>query len=409
MRFPTVALAIMAIVMLGLSPVVAQDQAPVTPVLTEQGSGDVSTFNRHLVNKIERSCIYIWAMTPGNSGFMQPAWIGSGVIFMALPEEDAAYALTNHHVANDTSLLQVETWDRATYKAQMVATEPGIDTALIRIEGISRDKYEPCVLGNSDNVIIGEPALAVGAPGSGDAVNTNRSDPFISFGLHQSTTLRVISGRSTNPYLFIQTWAGWKGDLGRQVMTNCPWRFVIESPISGGNSGGPLFNSHGECIGLNHAHFGGGAGLSQHENYTIPINFSKNFAFQILDTGKYELPWFGMDVLVPDYFDDYYGVSEFVERYLDENVLTIFSVRPDSPATRAIQVDEPNAEPGLQSGDIILEFDGRTFANTTELRLYTFTLPIGKTVPITVKRDRRELDFTMVCEPKRKYDSEFSL
>ena len=238
-----------------------------------------------------------------------------------------------------------------------------------------------------------------GAPGSGDAVNTERSDPFITFGLHQSTTLRVVSGRSTNPYLFIQTWAGWKARLGRQIMTNCPWRFVMQSAISGGNSGGPLFNSRGECIGLNHAHFGPGAAISQHENYSIPITFCKKFAFQILDTGKYELPWFGMDILVPSYVDDYGKAAEFVERYLDQKKFLVFGVRKNSPAERA----------GLQDNDVIIEFDGRTFSDLTELRLYIFSMEIGQEVPVVVKRDRREIDITMEVGAKRSYDSEFSL
>ncbi len=401
MRKRLIALTALALLLVCALPAQAQDETP--------ESSSVSAFNRGLVDAVEKGCIYIWAMSPGSSGFMQPAWIGSGVIFMAVPEEEAAYALTNHHVAQETSLLQVETWDRATYKAQMVATEPGIDCALIRIENIPRDRYEPCVLGNSDNVVIGETALAVGAPGSGDAVNSNRSDPFISFGLHQTTTMAVVSGRSTNPYLFVRTWAGWKGFLGRQVMTNCPWRFVTQTPISGGNSGGPLFNARGEIIGLNHAHFGGGPALSQHENYTIPVNFCKNFAFQILDTGRYELPWFGMDMIVPKYFDDYYGVAEFVERYANEEHLVVYSVRDDSPAGRAVQVDDPNAPTGLQPFDEILEFDGRTFADLTEFRLYVFTLDVGKTVPLTVKRGKREIDFEMEVGVKRGYDSEFSL
>ena len=135
MRKPLIALAVVALILICAVPAQAQDETP------EPSS--VSAFNRGLVDTVEKGCIYIWAMSPGNSGFMQPAWIGSGVIFMAVPEEEAAYALTNHHVAQETSLLQVETWDRATYKAQMVATEPGIDCALIRIENIHRDRYEP--------------------------------------------------------------------------------------------------------------------------------------------------------------------------------------------------------------------------------------------------------------------------
>jgi S1-C subfamily serine protease len=394
-RLACCALAL-AVLICNAQPVPAQD----TPAATELSQ--VSAFNRELVDKVKKSCVYIWAMAAGEWGFNAAAWIGSGVIFMAVPEENAAYALTNHHVANSTTLLQVETWDRATYKARLVATEPGIDCALIRIEGIPRDRYEPCVLGNSDEIVFGEPALAVGAPGSAQAVNTERMDPMMSWGLHQSTTMRVVSGRQTDPYSFIVAWAYWQGPplyLGMQVMTNCPWRMVMQAPISGGNSGGPLFNAQGEVIGLNHAHFGPGAQISQHENYTIPINFCKNFAFQILSTGKYEVPWLGLDMLIPQHYKQPSQVFEFVERYLDPEKLEILDVRGDSPAERA----------GLQRGDLILEFDGRTFADIIELRLYVFQLPVGKDVSLTVKRGRQELDFVVTVGPKRKYDSEFSL
>lgn len=402
-----VILVVLALILVGGSPVQAQDDAPEPSSLT--------AFNRTLVDSVEKGCIYIWAMSPENPwvpGFMMPLSIGSGVIFMAVPEEEAAYALTNHHVAWDTSMLQVETWDRATYKAQMVATDPGIDCALIRIENIPRDRYEPCVLGNSDNVVLGEAALAVGAPGMGQPTPTNRSDRMINFGLHQTTTMAVVSGRSTNPYLFVRTWAGWRGppnNLGQQVMTNCPWRFVTQSPISPGNSGGPLFNAQGEIIGLNHAHFGGGPTLSQHENYTIPVNFCKNFAFQILDTGIYELPWFGMDMIIPRYIDDYMKVAEFVERFSDSDRLIVFSVRRDSPAERAIVVDDPHGPEGLRAGDEILEFDGRVFTDLTEFRLYVFTLEVGKTVPLQIRRGKLELDLEMEVGAKRNYDSEFSI
>src|SRR5687768_6205978 len=61
-----------------------------------------STFGRELVHKVKKGAIYIWAMAPDSSGFLSQAWIGSGFIFQALPEENAAYALTNHHVAQNT-------------------------------------------------------------------------------------------------------------------------------------------------------------------------------------------------------------------------------------------------------------------------------------------------------------------
>jgi len=159
-----------------------------------------------------------------------------------------------------------------------------------------------------------------------------------------------------------------------------------------------LFNAKGECIGLNHAHFGAGAQITQHENYSIPINFCKNFAFQILDTGKYELPWFGLDLLMPPYFDDPQGVGEFVERHMNDDVIEIFGVRNDSPAERS----------GVEIGDIIEEFDGRVFSNLTELRLYIFDLEIGQEIPVVVSRGKQEIELTMEVGVKRSYNSEFS-
>jgi len=360
---------------------------------------ELTTFNRDLVNSVKKGCIYIWIMSDGGYGLLQPAGIGSGVIFMAVPEENAAYALTNHHVASDTTVLQCETWDNATYKAQLVATEPGIDCALIRIEGIPRDRYEPCILGNSDLVKPGDFGLTVGAPGYGGAQNTERTDPYISHGLHQTTNFRVVSGRSTDPYDFIGTWAAWKDRLGHQVMTNCPWRFLMEAAINPGNSGGPLFNSRGEVIGLNHAHFGWTYEVAQHTNYSIPINFCKNFAFQILDNGSYDLPWLGIDLLIPRHYEDGPRIEEFVERNLDTTRFEVFDVRRDSPAKRA----------GLKRGDLIVEFDGRQFADTTELRLYIMSLEIGQVVPLVVKRGKQEVELEMEVTSKRTYDCEFSV
>lgn len=102
---------------------------------------------------------------------------------------------------------------------------------------------------------------------------------------------------------------------------------------------------------------------------------------------------------MPPYFDDAYGVREFVERYQDKTKLEVYGIRRDSSAERA----------GLQQGDVILEFDGRNFADVSELRIYVFTLPIGKQVPLTIKRGKREIDLVMEVGIKRTYDSEFSI
>jgi S1-C subfamily serine protease len=382
-------------------PASAQDSKPLF---------DPSIFGRDLVAQVEKSVIAIWIFQPNPAqGFQGGTGIGSGVIFQALPEENAAYALTNHHVAGDASLLQIELWDNSTYVAHMIATEPGIDTAVIRIENIPPDAYEVAVLGDSDAVQIGEPALAMGAPGSMLSYNTNRSDPSISFGLHNTATMRVVQGKSTNAMRFTSFWAGWKTGLGQQVMTNLPWTMVTQSAVNGGNSGGPLFNAQGECIGLNHAGFNAGATIAQDQNYTIPINFSKNFAFQILDTGTYELPWFGMDIMFPPIFNNPGAVAEFLEKYYDETEIKVYDVRRGSNAEAA----------GLLPEDVIVEFDGKVFPTVTDLRMYVFSLPIGKTVDVLVERPieatknsvrRTEtVELQMTVGVKRTYDAEFSV
>ena len=184
------------------------------------------------------------------------------------------------------------------------------------------------------------------------------------------------------------------------MMTNVPWTLVVQAAVNGGNSGGPAFNSKGECIGLNHAGWNGPATVMQNMNYTIPINLSKNFALQIIETGKHELPWFGMDILLPPYIDGSSGraIGEFSERFYEPKVLKVLGIRSGSPASRT----------DLQVDDIILEFDGQVFPTITDLRLYIFSLPIGKDVPVVVQRGKKIINLTLTTGAKRNYNSEFS-
>lgn len=368
-----------------------------------EASPDAASFFGHeLVNKVKKGAVYISAMAPlGPMGTLSEAWIGSGFIFLAAPEENAAYALTNHHVGNGTAVLQVETWERRTFKADLVATEPGIDVALIKIYNIPPDAYEVSVLGDSDKVLPGEPALAIGAPGSWDSVNTNRSDPGIDFGLHLTTTMRVVTGIETEPLEFISNWPAWREDLGYEVLTNLPKRIVTQSTINGGNSGGPLYNARGEVIGLNHAGYNGfiARQIMQNGNFTIPINYAKRFAYQILNNDEYSVPWLGLDMLVPRTFSSDQQVSEFWERWYRPNVLKVFGIRKDSPAMQA----------GLRKDDVILEFDGKTFATVVDFRLYVFDMEIGQKSALLVKRGREKLTLNVEIGAKRRYDSEFSI
>jgi S1-C subfamily serine protease len=106
-----------------------------------------------------------------------------------------------------------------------------------------------------------------------------------------------------------------------------------------------------------------------------------------------------MDMLIPSTETQPESVTEWEEKHYDPRRMEVLGVRRDSPAAKA----------GLQRGDRIVEFDGQTFPTTTDLRLYIFTLPIGKQVPVTVKRGGVKAHLMLEVAPKRKYDAEFSL
>lgn len=384
-------------------------QASIDAAQSEDERSAESVFGHNLVEKVRKGAIYIWIFGASDQtgGILVSEGIGSGFIFQSVPEENAAYALTNHHVAGDSAMLQVELWDHSTYKARMVATEPGIDISLIKIFDIDPSAYEVNVVGDSDKVQSGDVCLAIGAPGSYDSVNANRSDPMMGFGLHQTTTMRVVKGKQTDPFTFVEDWSGFRDDLGQQVLTNLPYRLVCQASINGGNSGGPLYNKDGEVIGLNHAGYPAGYIIRQNDNYTIPINVAKRFAYDIINNGKHEVPWMGIDLMFPPDFlpqaPAFSGsvpqaVSEWQEKFYDPKVLKVMGVRDDSPAQRA----------GLQKDDVIVQFDGRNFNSLTELHLYVLDLPIGKQIPVVIRRGKQRIELTLETTVKRSYNAEFS-
>jgi serine protease Do len=359
-----------------------------------------------VVKKVKRSVIRIQGIDVGAEQASGGYGGGSGVVFQINYDEGTAYALTNHHVSGDTAVAGVRFWNGAEYRAEMIAREPGIDVALLRIFGIPDERNVPddkknitaSVLGNSDEVRIGDHAIAMGSPGAGEGANTNRSDPFQDFMLQQTVTDGVVTGRDSVIDFPLGIWRQNRNGLGQQYGTNFDYAFRVTVPINGGNSGGPLFNDRGEVIGLNF--YGGSSPLMQNMNHTVPINLAKDFAYQILNTGKFEKPWLGVDIIFPPFLREPEQVTEFRDRR-NSDALEVFGVRRNSPAARA----------GFQQGDIILEIDGRRFSTPEEVRRFIFTQPIGKQLSFVVERDGRKLRTPIVAEVgvKRSYDSEFSV
>ncbi len=236
---------------------------------------------------------------------------GSGVVI----SEDG-YILTNHHVVGEADRISVKLNDGRQFEAELIGTDPESDVGVIKIEV---NNLQPIPLGDSDDIKVGEWVVAIGNP----------------FGLSNSVSTGIISakGRSNIGIVdyedFIQT----------------------DAAINPGNSGGPLLNLQGEMIGINTAIFsrsGGYMGIG----FSIPINMAKVIYEQLKDTGTITRGYLGI------WMQDL--TSELAESFdLDENQGVVISeVVPDSPA----------AEAGFQTGDVIIEFEGKPVQSAGDLR-----------------------------------------
>ncbi len=267
-------------------------------------------------------------------GEMKRQSLGSGFIL-----NSEGYILTNFHVIeNATEIIVTLSEDKKEYKATVVGQDQKLDIALIRIK--PEEKLPIAVLGDSDELQIGEWVLAIGNP----------------FGLGGTVTAGIVSQKGrvigAGPYdNFLQT----------------------DASINPGNSGGPLFNTNGEVVGINTAIVAGGQGIG----FATPINMVKEVLLQLKETGRVTRGWIGVSIqdLTPELAKSF-GVKE-------ARGVLISSVNPNEPADQA----------GLKAGDIIISFDGRQVNELSDLPRVVATTPPGKNAEVKVLRDGKERVF----------------
>ncbi len=262
--------------------------------------------------------------------------LGSGFLLRA----DGYIATNNHVVANATD-VQVKLADGREFPATVVGRDEQTDLALVKIEATGLPVLR---LGDSDQLHIGDPVMAIGNP----------------FGLQGTVTTGIVSatGRviGEGPYdNFIQT----------------------DASINPGNSGGPLVNAAGEVVGINTAivsQSGGSVGIG----FAIPINEAKTILPQLQATGHVTRGWLGVGIqtVTP-------ALATALHLPKDAGAL-VAEVQPNSPAAQA----------GLQPGDVIVEYAGHAVAQSTDLPRLVAATPIGQTARITVLREGRSLTLT---------------
>lgn len=347
-----------------------------------------------LIEKVKRGVIAVHTISTRYSPWIAREGglaLGSGFII-----DKDGHAITNAHVAGDSAVMQAILWDGSKYRATIVAAAPGLDIALIQLHDVPPDKLFPVPLGDSDTVKPGDLALAMGSPGSTQGATAERSNPLETWGLRLTATMRVVTGRETSMDFQMFVWSAYKGEIGLQYATHLPYVFMMQVPISGGNSGGPLFNRYGEVIGINT--WGGGGTLSQQSNEAVPINYAKRFVADVLEGKRYEVPWLGIHIVFPHNITRPDAYIEFKERFRKPGI-HIYGVEKGSPAERA----------GLMAGDEVLSINGKYYKMPEDFRAEVLEGNIGQEYLFAVKRGRQTLNVRVVTEPKPQWVFNFSV
>jgi serine protease Do len=261
--------------------------------------------------------------------------LGSG--FVISPD---GLVVTNNHVIERAQSIRVRLADGRELDAALVGRDPSTDLALLRLQGAGAVALPTVYLGDSDQLEVGDWVVAIGNP----------------FGLDTSVTHGIISARE-------------------RVIGVGPFDDFIQTNalINPGNSGGPLFNMRGEVVGVCTAIVTQAQGIG----FALPINLVKDLLPNLLENGRAERGWLGVNI---QEVDDATGKAAVV-----------IDVFKDSPAEKA----------GLKSGDRVVAVGGKTVVSYLQLMRRIALLAPGTTVKLTVKRDGKTLDSqaTLIARP----------
>lgn len=291
----------------------------------------------------------------GNRGTYNRKVQGLGSGYIISPD---GYIVTNDHVAGNASEITVTMTDGSHHQAKIVGTDPISDICLLKIDG---SNYPYVELGNSDDVIIGEWAIALG-------------NPFGLFELNDkpTVTVGVISavGMNLEP-------------INDRYYLNM---IQTDAAINGGNSGGALVNSLGSVIGMNTLIYtAGGAQGNIGLGFAIPINKVKKIVTELKDKGKIDRDFqIGMSIQSIDQ-----GIARYYDLKNTRGVI-ITKIIQDSPADRA----------GLQSGDIIVEIENFKINNEQTIFGVFQEFRAGQEISVKVLRDNSEIVRKMRLDKK---------
>ncbi|WP_182112109.1 S1C family serine protease [Actinotalea sp. JY-7876] len=291
-----------------------------------------------VADAVRDSVVAIDVRTQSGSG------TGSGVVVDA-----EGHVLTNDHVVGDAvdGGLRVTLADGRVYEATIVGLDPTTDLAVIQIQG-APDDLVPAVLGDSDELVVGEGVMAVGNP----------------LGLDSTVTTGIVSA--------LDRPVSTTGGDDETVVTNA---IQIDAAVNPGNSGGPLFNASGEVVGITSSIAtlsSGGQGGSIGLGFAIPANLADRIGAELIEDGTAEHAFLGVA--------------------LSDGTATAEDVTRRGAVVEQVTAGSPAADAELATGDVVVAIDGQPVSGAESLTAFVRALPAGTEVTLTVVRDGEALD-----------------
>ena len=332
--------------------------------LTSVDTSNQLTASEIYANNVNSTVGITTSITANYYGYqMEASAAGSGFILT-----DDGYIVTNYHVVEGANAIQITTYDNESYDAELIGYDESNDIAVLKVDA---KNLTPVILGDSDQLNVGDSVVAIGNPlgqlafsltsGSVSALNRRISISNVAMNL---------------------------------IQTDCA--------INSGNSGGALFNSYGEVIGITNAKYSssGTSNTAAIENigFAIPINNVRNIITSIIENGYIEKTYIGVSVR------NMQNYSQNENMWGSGNGFPVDS-DPDIKGVVVCEVDEggPADKAGILEGDVITAVNGTEISNYSELGSilsqgkegdkYTLTINRdGDTVEIKVKLGVRQQD-----------------
>ena len=273
---------------------------------------------------------------------------GSGVII-----DNSGLILTNAHVVEKVDHVIITLQNGNEVDGKVVGTDQVTDLALVKIKEIPG--IESAKLGNSENIEVGDWAIALGTP----------------YGLESTVTLGIVSSlhRDINALGFSDK----RLDL-----------IQTDAAINPGNSGGPLINSNGEVIGINTlVRSGPGAGLG----FAIPINLASKITNQLIANGEVIHPYLGAQLVL---------LNERIAKEHNQDPNALISLPERSGAlVQSVIPQSPAEEGGLRRGDLVINAEGNEINDPKSLLMQVENAQIGEPFELEVLRNNEEINLSI--------------